>query len=378
MIIRLCIVALVCSVMWCSTGCSHKHQTARAAAAERWTVMRARVKAKLAADQLQAGFVEEAAKELADALRLSPDDPELLLMQARVSLAQGNHAAAARLLESLPPDAVSRGEVRYLLGIIAQQRMDWDAARIAFDEAAALEPTEAAYALAGVQVRLQQGAPEAALAQLARIEDAFGWTPSFHATKAECLEQLGRWAEASQAWRRVFAAESSPYARLRLAHALVRVQHWQEAVELFEVCLRTDESVTTRLALAECYLCLNQPRTARDELATILRTEPNNPVALRRLAWTLALLEDFPRALQTARRLARLRPNDLGTLELTAVLAFRAGEYRLARELASHLETNFPGAESPVPATLKTILARMRENARPVTAGPAEHGNPPG
>ncbi|MCA9245287.1 MAG: tetratricopeptide repeat protein, partial [Phycisphaerales bacterium] len=127
-----------------SAGCeSPGFRAAKAQSEERWQAARAKVKAQLAADQLESGNITAAAVELAEATRQDPDNQELIPLRAKVHLAAGELNQAQRALESgYGPD--SSPEIDYLLGVVWQQRERWDAALECFERAARKAPREVA------------------------------------------------------------------------------------------------------------------------------------------------------------------------------------------------------------------------------------------
>ena len=110
------------------SGCAATQSTARKQAADRWARVRAQVKVKLAADQLAAGHIEDAANELASAIELAPDNDAAISLQARIHLARGETAAAEHLLTTAASSSPQHAENEYLLGVLCEQRLQWPAA----------------------------------------------------------------------------------------------------------------------------------------------------------------------------------------------------------------------------------------------------------
>jgi tetratricopeptide (TPR) repeat protein len=332
-------------------GCVSTQSQARKQANERWSQVRAGVKARLAADQLAAGHIEDAAAELAAALRLDPANPELLTLQARVCLARGELAAAEKLLSGVQKSGRQGAEIDYLLGVVHEQRLQWLAAREFFARAADQDPQELAYAVAYVHVMLQLDRAEEALLFLRSREDRFGWTSGYHAARAECCERLGDWAGAVSAWQKVVDADRDPGVRERLAMALFHAGRWPEALRQFEQLLVENDqplAAPLRLALAECLLEDGQAAAAHEQLGVLLRDDPRNVAALRLVARAFAQQEHFERARQSAEQALRLAPDDPRTLELAAALAFRTGDMKRASSLARRILQSSPEADSPV------------------------------
>jgi tetratricopeptide (TPR) repeat protein len=348
-------------------GCTSTQSRARKESTERWNRVRAQVKLKLAADHLAAGHVEDAATELAAAVRLDPANPELQTLQARLCLARGQLSTAQRLLEGARGEEQLRGEVEYLLGVIQEQHRRWDAAREHYVRAADADPQEVAYLAAIVQAMLQLGRTADALALLESHEPQFGWTGAYLAALAECHEQLQDWAAAASAWRKVVDTHDDPDIRERLAVALYRAGSLTEAARLFERLLdetTTEPEAYLRLALADCLLAEGQPGAAHQQLDRVLRDDPRNARALQFDAQAFAHQGKFRHARELAERALRLAPDDLRALELAATLALKAGDTDRARELAERIARVAPDANNPVAYQILACLARAALTAR--------------
>jgi tetratricopeptide (TPR) repeat protein len=358
---RASIGMLALSALWLfAPGCVSSHSRARQESAQRWNRVRAQFKVKLASDHLSAGHVEDAATELAAAAQLDPANPELLTLQARVCLARGELVRAERLLEDVQAEGEPRGEVEYLLGIIQEQRLRWPSALEHYVRAADANPQEVAYVVAIVQVMLQLGQTEEALALLESHEPQFGWTGAYHAALAECCEQLGDWAGAASAWRKVADSHDDPEIRERLATALYHAGDGSEAIRHLEELL--DEAdrqpqAALRLALADCLLQAGQPAAAHEHLSLVLREDPRNVAALQLVARVFAQQGQFLRAHQTAERALRLDQDEVRSLELAATLALRAGNRERALALAERLARIAPGSDNPIAGGILTQLS---------------------
>jgi tetratricopeptide (TPR) repeat protein len=355
------VAVLVLSALWsCTPGCVNRQSRAREESAERWNHARAQLKAKLAADHLSAGHIEDAATELAAATRLDPTNPGLLTLQARVCLARGELMTAQRLLEEVPAEAELRAEIEYLQGVVQEQRLDWPAALEHYRRATEAAPQEVAYLVAIVHTTLQLGQTDDALALLELREPQFGWTDAYHAALAECREQLEDWAGAASAWRKVADAHDDAGIRERLAIALYRAGNRSEAIQHLEALLQEagpQADTTLRLALAQCLLEEGQPAEAHEQLSLVLRAEPRDIPALRLVARVFAQQRQFDRALQAAERALRLDRDNLYSLELAATLALRSGQNARALTLTERITQLAPDSDNLVAQAIRTRLS---------------------
>src|SRR3954465_5501422 len=82
-----------------ATGCANKtQQTSKQAASQRWNGARAGVLLTLARDQYARGNFDKCRKALDDALKLDPENPQVHLLAAKLSLEQGQLELAEREL----------------------------------------------------------------------------------------------------------------------------------------------------------------------------------------------------------------------------------------------------------------------------------------
>jgi tetratricopeptide (TPR) repeat protein len=327
-------------------GCETTQAIAREEALRRWNAARARIKVKLAADQLQAGNVSGAAAELAEADRLDPNNPAVVPLRARVWLAEGKTTSALELLQQArvserdAPASATQAEIEYLAGTAWQQQQRWDDALDAFQRAVTLDSQEVAYVVAVGETWLQLDRPQQALNFLTAHAHQFDWVDAYQATLAECHEQLGNWPAAAAAWQRVASAQgAAPEIRERAAEALYRAGRYGEAIAiLLELVNETHTPPSwLRLTLAECYLATGRSTAACEQAQAVLQRDENSVPALRLMARSYALAGDLATALRMAQRALTVDGHDARALELVTALARRTGQNDLAATTATRL-----------------------------------------
>lgn len=338
---RFACLSSACVLMLVS-GCTRPQAAARADAQKRWNVVRADLKARLAAEQFAAGHLDQAAGELDEAVRLDPNNADLLPLRARLLLSKGELSAAQRVLDGSRTTGPNQAELSYLRGVLAQQRLDWSGAIRCFREAVKLDAGDVEYLVALAQALLQSGQPDEALAALRRGEPHLGWMGAYQATLAECHEALKNWPEAVQAWMQVAdQANQDPFVRERLALALWQSGQNQRAAEALEaVVSEQPDRPSLRIALAGCLIDLRRPDDAARHLSSLLQQDPNNGLALAAMARVHALRGDAAAGLRTVRMALRERPDDVGLNELALVLACQAGNTGEARQFAGQLKAS--------------------------------------
>lgn len=322
-------------------GCQTPQEQHRVAAEQRWDAARADVKTRLAAEQLAAGQVAAAATALADAYRLTPDSPDLVPLRARVLLADGQVTAAQQVLAEAQARGVESAEIQYLTGVVCEEQHEVESAATAYERAVQLNPDELTYTLALAQSWLQLHRAGDALAFLHTVATRFDFTPGYHATLAECQEQLGNWSAAASSWRRVTAArDADETIQERLATALYAAQQYADAVPVLNQLVASGGAQTPariRLMLADAYLAQGRIAEACDQARQVLQREPDQRPALRLLARALATDGQIGEALRVAQRAVAADPQDVNSLELVAGLAWRSGDTILATQTANTL-----------------------------------------
>lgn len=352
-------------------GCTSGKRSPGGKTSAEWSSVRARVKTQLAADQLAAGNVQEAAAALREARGLDASNPALSIMQAQVELSAGETDKAEQTLARVQVSGKGRAEVEYLYGVIWQQRQRWATALEHFSRAAQLDPEDASYPAAAAQVLLQTGQAAQAVLTLEQVRQRFEWLPTWQTSMAEALEQTGKWSDAAVLWRKLAGDGEDPVLLERLGYALQRAQRWEEAAaalgqlwQRLEDAKQPDQPGIARsdvaLALANCLLELGQTPAAIEALRHVLSGEPRHVAAQRQLALALARSGETAPALQAAEAALRGSPKDPLSLELVAALGQRAGQYARAVAVARQLPADNPVAQLVLTENAKAVRADSR------------------
>lgn len=334
-------VALAAIVLVGGCAAPGTHESARQDAQKRWDGARARIKARLAADHLEAGAFNDAAAELAEASRLDPNPGAYLPLQVRLLLALGDVDEARAALERAET-AQPNPEIDYLRGIVCQQQQRWDDALACYLAAVEQRPADQSYTIAAAQAWLQLGAAEEALQLLEAQQARNGWTVGCQAAMAECREQLGEWRAAADAWQRVADAKGEDRdVTERLALARFRAGDFAAALPLARWLCRDEAAAAPadRMLLVDCLTELGELNEARGAAMRAMEHDGGRAPALLRLARIYAAGGDVQMALRTAQQALSAQPDDPMSLELSAALALRCGERATATALARRLRS---------------------------------------
>lgn len=297
-------------------GCQPKtRQSNKEQANLRWNAARAGVMLTLAKDQYSTGNFEKCRKTLDDALKLDPQNPQLHLLSAKLSLEQGKLEAAERQLmlvrDKLPNDA----ESHYLSGVIYQrwQKIEtaYDFYRIAGEKA----PAELAYLMAEAEMLVALDRQSEALALLQAKIVYFENSPAIRDAVGQLLMHAKRYRDATDVLRQAsLLAQDDLSVRERLALALYYDKQFDDALVELEK-LTADEQYSERhdllAALGECQLHTGRPRDARmtfQKAADLNPASAHSYLGLGRAALECGDLKRAEIALRKAQSLDTLAP----------------------------------------------------------------------
>lgn len=280
---------------------------------------------------------DEALQRFHQALELTPEAAELHAQVALSHLAQGNRGQAVEHLESWRDEqdpiaatmflvylflssnelelaqssaqrllehegAAERADVHNLIGAVWMAAGDPVRARLAFDDAAGIDPALTAVALNQAQLARLGG----------RIDDAIAH------------------------YRRILAREADPTALAELAQLLADQGDLQEARKLAQRAWNSVRLTEAGIQLARLELRAGFIPQAIDLLEEVLERDPDDTEALTLLSATQLKGGRNREAGITVARLTRLLPNLAAGWEMLAEVQRRAGELNAARRSLQH------------------------------------------
>ena len=316
------------------------------------------------------------ALEHADALQPLRDADSVRLAELYVDA--GAETTARARLRRIKPESSEYAHAQDVLGIIAAQQGDLDAARAAFERAAVADSHDGAVLarlaqvlavqgdLAGAIARYREaiplGVPSAARLGLARALVASG-DHEAAAGELDALLQLDATGETAAHGRRLLLG----LRRHDLEERLERAGHTAVAgadstldearLELEEILAVVPDLWEAQFASGLIARRRGDAAGAERAFARVLELWPEQPDALHELGVALLMAERTGDAMRMLDAAARLRPKDAGYLADAGFAQLRAGNLRAARErlsLASELD-----ADDPITQAYLTELARV-------------------
>jgi len=294
--------------------------------------------------QLQSRNAKAAVAAAQSASSALPDNPQILAalgiaqaaaQETRQAVATFNKLAAAMPQSPVPWMLAARA---YVAG------KDYDGAIQALRKALALQPDRPEVHRDAIAVFLAAGKPEEALAdaralQKARPNEAVGYM-----FEGEVLATQKRFAEAAKAYSEAVKRQPLPVAVARLHALLEAAGRPGEGEAVAARWLRDNPKDTVvRLYLADRDLRRKDYKAAARGYRELLALQPENPVVLNNLAWTLSQLKD-PSALEYAEKAHNLAPNSAAVADTLGWMLVERGETKRGVELLGKAAAAAPGS----------------------------------
>lgn len=320
-----------------------------------WDQTRAQAALQLADEQITAGRFDRARTLLA--AHEADTNPRLQMSLARIDLEEGQYDAAARRLETMPPEARITPAYHEALGVAYEGLGQWDQAATEYEQAYELAPTAARLA-AWLDTLVSAGHVEEAQQILESKRQRTPGEPAMELVAARLYARVNqpeltvRELQAS-----LLRTPDSVMLKRRLAEALAAAGRHADALPLWRDLVRaaTDGETrhTYRGELAACLLTLGQYAEATRTYRVMTLTQPEDAAAYIGLA-AAALADGQPdEGIAAATRAVEIdSQSEDGRLALACGYAQR-GQYGRAAEV---LGTSVGGAGTE--GDVREILAR--------------------
>ncbi len=320
-----------------SAGCGGSNKTKatnKKQAEQRWNSARAGVMLTLARDQYAGGNFDKCRKTIDDALKLDPQNPQLRMLSAKLSLEQGQLELAERELlvvrEKLPTDA----ESRYLGGVIYPRWQKPQAAYEMYAAAGERAPAELAYLLAEAEMLVSLDRQAEALTLLQTKVVYFESSPAIRDAVGQLLARAKRYREAADVLRQasILAADDNTI-RERLGMTLYHDKQFKEAADVLEK-LMLDERFATRsdlyAVLGESQLQVGRYREARANYERAVELDPASGHLYLGLGRAAMECNDLKRAELALRKAQSIDPQAAEAHLMTGYLRLRQNRMKEA------------------------------------------------
>jgi len=253
----------------------------------------------------------EKARELLDeVVALAPEQADVLLIKARVLMAEQQHEAALEPLTKLLDRHADSALAHAMLGeCLARVGRNDDAYRHA---ALSLEakPDYVPALVLSARLETQSGKYQQALDHSLRIQKQVPDLYLGYMLEGNVYLQQDVAEKAVAAYQRAWGLERTSELVIRLADASLRSGEMEAAAGYLTAWLdEHPDDVAARHSLALAYLRMEAPAKAVEQYERLLVTDPQNLMALNNLA-NLYLQDNGVRALEYAKRAYSLSPSD--------------------------------------------------------------------
>jgi Tfp pilus assembly protein PilF len=229
--------------------------------------------------RLATGSVEDAEKDIEQALKLTPNDSNALALKAIVAVARNENdpalATARQAVAADPKSATAQIALSYAL----QARFDLEGARRSLEEAVKLDPKDALAWARLAEIRSSLGERDAALEaaqkavqlqpNLSRTQTVLGYA---YLTRVQTRQ-------AAEAFRKAIQLDAGdPLPRLGLGLAEIRDGHLKEGGQELEVAVSLDPAQSVvRSYLGKAYFEEKRPGLDQREYDVAEQSDPKDP-----------------------------------------------------------------------------------------------------
>lgn len=270
--------------------------------------------------QLSLGKRAEAEQSIATAKQADPNQPELLLTQAKLSLVDKQKPQAVQLVNAALESDPKFTDALYLKAMLLESESKPDDAIQVYQQILANDPTQFRAHLAIANLQMQKGDMEAADKAIHAAEKLAGKNPMVMYARGSLELRRGEMDKASNAFLDVLAiAPNHLPSMLSYAMASYNLGHYEQSI---------------------------------DYAGKVLGAVPNNLLAAKVLASSLFKTGDTDGALKTLAPLLPKYPNDAKLLAMAGEIYLRAKDYNKAMDYLDRA-----ASLDPKNADVKTQLA---------------------
>jgi putative PEP-CTERM system TPR-repeat lipoprotein len=263
----------------------------------------------------------------------NPANADLLELLGQAQLANGDAAAAletySKLVNVLPKSALAQMRLASAHAVLK----NLDAAAQDLKRATELQPDLVDARVAQVELAMSRGKADEALAVARQLQQRPAQATLGHTLEGDIQLSQKKAALALPAYKKAFVATPSPQILVKIAEVTKALGKDKDVRPMLAQWHKThpDEPVVA-MYLAETHLAQKEFKAAIALLQDILKTSPNNPVALNNLAWAYQQDKD-PRALATAEQALKVSTDSPAVMDTLGWLLVEQGNTQRAMPL---------------------------------------------
>lgn len=261
---------------------------------------------------------DEARAALERALAASTGEEDYVAFtEALIALQlDGDQNAAKALLEGIVDRTPTHARAWSLLGLLASQSKDFDAAEKFYEKAAAANPYRVGDRIQLVETQVRLGKADIASSNLTKLEGQLRNYPALTFLRGQLMFDEGNYEGAINLFNQILSVTpDNPGTLLLAANANARVNKLPIARRHFERFLQLQPgNVQATLQLAQTNALMGQPRKTEELARALLENEKDNQTALGLLASALAAQGLHAESAQIFLRLKELQPDSTSNL----------------------------------------------------------------
>ncbi len=278
----------------------------------------------LARYYLRKGEPDKAALYLKQALDIAPAEPELLLEQGKLLIAQQNYDDAILTLNKLAAQGRETLPVQILLARANLLKGNLKKARMLLDSTLQQQPDNITAISLLADLELLAGNTGASLRLAHKLQQLAPESAIGYLQAGNTKMRLQQFEQALTQYNRAWQYQQDPQLLLKRFHAAHRAGKTNAGALLLQWLEQHPDDVRIRFQLANYYQQAGRNHQAVKQFETLLKMAPGNGSVLNNLAWLYALNND-PKAIDYAEQAYRLLPEDAGVLDTYGWLLTRQG-----------------------------------------------------
>jgi putative PEP-CTERM system TPR-repeat lipoprotein len=320
--------------------------------------------ARLAAMHHSQGRRDQAYQTIDEALQREPKNKVVILIKARLLLADGKPDEALPIVEAAIAVDPRWAPAHYTLGSIHVARRDYKRAENAFSQVLRLNPRAVAAQLQLSQLYLQDGGVESSVSLAQEAVAAQPGNALTHLLLARALMARGDLDEAEARMQRLIEQlPTSAPVHAQMGTLLLLKKDEAGAARFFTRAAQLDPGLIEALT-GLVTLDINQRRidSARERIARALETRANDPAVLLLASGVYVVANDMAAAEDSLRRLIDVDPSNLRAYGQLALLYYR--QNKLPQALVEFERMSKRQTKSVAPETMLGMILQVSDRLR--------------
>jgi putative PEP-CTERM system TPR-repeat lipoprotein len=258
-------------------------------------------------------------------LTANPTNADLLELQGQAQVASKDPSAAletySKLVNVLPKSAPAQMRLASVHMLLKNDAAATDDLKRAVE----LQPDFIPARLAQIELALRSKRPDDALALARQIQKLNDKLPVGYAVEGDVMLAQQKPAQALPAYEKALSISKSPEMLVKIAQVMTMSGKGKEAqVRATQWLKEHPNDALVGMFLADRSLASKEYKPAISLLESVLKQNPNNPVALNNLAWAYQQEKD-PRALSTAEQALKVAGDSPGVMDTLGWMLIEQG-----------------------------------------------------